>query len=146
SLMITQDWTNTLVTDGFNKPRGIGTYALNQPITGVGIRQYRYTTDMSVNPLTYGDLPTVVAPHGVGTIWCTVLWDMTWAIIQQQGSINPNIFNFNIAAVGGNSIALKLVLEGLRLQPCSPGFIDGRNAILKADTIFYGGQHSCAII
>ena len=142
-LMITQDWSATSPGDGFSKPRGIGTYALNQPITGLGIRQYRYTTDMSVNPMTYGNLSSVVAPHGVGTIWCTALWDMTWEIIQVAG-INPNIYN--IAAGGGNAIALKLVTEGMRLQPCSPGFIDGRNAILKADTLFFGAQYSCAII
>ena len=142
-LMITHDWTTALAGDGFSKPRGIGTYALNQAITGLGIRQYRYSTDMSVNPLTYGNLASVVAPHGVGTIWCTTLWDMTWEIIQLQG-INPNIFN--PAGGGGNAIALKLVSEGMRLQPCSPGFIDGRNAILKADTLFYGAQYSCAII
>jgi len=142
-LLITHDWSTALPGDGFSKPRGIGTYALNQPITGLGIRQYRYSTDMSVNPLTYGNLASVVAPHGVGTIWCTALWDMTWEIIQLAG-INPNIFN--PAAGGGNAIALKLVSEGMRLQPCSPGFIDGRNAILKADTLFYGAQYSCAII
>ena len=142
-LMITHDWSTAVAGDGFSKPRGIGTYALNQPITGLGIRQYRYSTDMSVNPLTYGNLASVVAPHGVGTIWCTALWDMTWEIIQLAG-INTNIFN--PAAGGGNAIALKLVSEGMRLQPCSPGFIDGRNAILKADTLFYGGQYSCAII
>ncbi len=142
-LMMTHDWATALPGDGFSKPRGIGTYALNQPITGVGIRQYRYTTDMSVNPLTYSNLPTVAHPHGTGTIWCTVLWDMTWEIIQTAG-INPSLHN--IGANGGNAIALKLVTEGLRLQPCSPGFIDGRNSILKADTLFYGAQYSCAII
>jgi hypothetical protein len=142
-LMMTHDWATAVPGDGFSKPRGIGTYALNQPITGVGIRQYRYTTDMAVNPMTYGNLPTVVHPHGTGTIWCTVLWDMTWEIIQIAG-INPSLHN--IGANGGNAIALKLVTEGLRLQPCSPGFISGRDAILKADTLFYGAQYSCAII
>lgn len=141
-LMITHDWATATINDGFNNPRGIGTYALNQPITGPGIRQFRYTTNMAINPMTYANLPTVAVPHGVGTIWCTALWDMTWYIIQQAG-INPNIYN--PAVTGGNSIALKLVIEGLRLQPCNPGFIDGRNAILRADTIFFGAQYSCAI-
>lgn len=143
-LMITHDWANASINDGFDKPRGIGTYALNQAITGPGIRQYRYTTNMAVNPMTYGNLPSVAVPHGVGTIWCTALWDMTWYIIQQAGVINPNIYN--PSAGGGNAIALKLVIEGLRLQPCGPGFIDGRNAILKADTLFFGAQYSCAIL
>lgn len=141
-LMITHDWAAANPNQGFNNPRGIGTYALNQPITGPGIRQYRYTTNMAVNPMTYANLPTVAVPHGVGTIWCTALWDMAWYIIQQAG-INPNLFN--PAAGGGNAIALKLVIEGLRLQPCNPGFITGRDAILRADTLFFGAQYSCAI-
>jgi hypothetical protein len=142
-LMMTQNWATSVVTDGFSSPRGIGTYVLNQPTTGVGVRQYKYCTDMTVNPLVYSNIATVAVPHGVGTIWCTVLWDMTWEIIKIQG-INPNLFN--IVGGGGNTIALKLVTEGMRLQPCSPGFIDGRNAILKADTLFFGARYSCAIL
>jgi hypothetical protein len=142
-LMITHNWATAQLGDGYNNPRGIGTYVLNQPVNGPGIRQYRYTTNMAINPMTYGNLPSVAVPHGVGTIWCTALWDMTWYIIQEAG-INPNLFD--PTGTGGNSIALKLVTEGLRLQPCGPGFIDGRNAILKADTLFFGAQYSCAII
>ena len=141
-LMLTHDWSTSLITDGFNKPRGIGTYALNQPITGVGIRQYPYTTNMAVNPFTYSNITTVAVPHGIGSVWCTILWDMTWDMIQLDG-INPNLYN--VAGTGGNSAALKLVSEGMRLQPCSPGFVDGRNAILKADTLFFGARYSCII-
>jgi hypothetical protein len=141
-LMLTHNWATAVATDGFNNPRGIGTYALNQPITGVGIRTYPYTTNMAVNPFTYSNVPSVAVPHGVGSVWCTMLWDMTWEMIQLDG-INPNIFN--VAATGGNSAALKLVSEGMRLQPCSPGFVTGRDAILRADTLFFGARYSCAI-
>jgi hypothetical protein len=37
------------------------------------------------------------------------------------------------------------MVEGMKLQPCSPGFIDARNAILKADTLFFAARYSCAI-
>jgi Fungalysin metallopeptidase (M36)/Secretion system C-terminal sorting domain len=141
-LMLTQDWSTSLITDGFNKPRGIGTYALNQPITGVGIRTYPYTTNMAVNPFTYANITSVAVPHGVGSVWCTILWDMTWDMIQLDG-INPNLYN--VSGTGGNSAALKLVSEGMRLQPCSPGFVTGRDAILKADTLFFGARYSCII-
>ncbi len=141
ALMYTTDWATATITDGFTKPRGIGTYALGQAVTGSGIRTQRYCTDMSVNNKVYlSSLPTT--PHNRGEIWCMALWEMTWEIIQAAG-INPNLFN--PSAGGGNAIALKLVTEGMRLQPCSPGFIDARNAILKADTLFFGAQYSCAI-
>src|SRR6476620_7802437 len=81
-------------------------------------------------------------PHAVGEIWASILWDMTWFIIQQDG-INPDIFTPN--GIGGNSVAYKLVMLGMKLQPCSPGFVDGRDAILKADTLLYNGKYSCTI-
>ncbi len=143
ALMATQNWATAVAGDGFNNPRGIGTYASGQAITGPGIRPRRYTTNMAINDITYANLPQQVAPHGVGFVWCTMLWDMTWEIIQSAG-INPNLFD--PTATGGNTVALKLVTEGMKLQPCSPGFIDGRNAILMADQLLYSGQYRCAII
>ncbi len=146
ALMLTTNWATATATDGFNIPRATGTYVLNQsPATGAGIRLYRYCTNMAVNPLTYASMgvaPVGTEVHNIGEIWCMALWEMTWQIIQTAG-INPNLFN--PAAGGGNAIAYKLFIEGMRLQACNPGFIDARNAILKADTLFYGGQYSCAI-
>lgn len=142
ALMLTQDWANSNVNTGFNSPRGLGTYAFRQGPNDLGIRSQKYTTNFAINNLVYAaTIPTEV--HDRGEIWCAVLWDMTWNIIQQVNSINPNIYN--ATGGGGNTIALKLVTEGLKLQPCGPGFIDGRNAILQADQLLYGGAYSCAI-
>jgi uncharacterized repeat protein (TIGR01451 family) len=145
SLMLTTNWATAQITDGPLK-RAIGTYALNQPTTGAGIRTYPYTTNMTVNPFTYADVgtgPAPLTPHRSGSIWATMIWDMTWEIIQEVGSISANLYD--ATGTGGNVVAMRLVTEGLKLQPCSPGFVDGRNAILKADTLLYGGQYSCAI-
>jgi len=140
ALMVTTDWATATVNDGV-LPRPIGTYALGQPVTGAGIRSRPYSTNMAINNLVYStNMPAQV--HNRGEYWCTVLWEMTWEMIQQTG-INPNLFNS--AGVGGNSASIKLVTEGMKLQPCGPGFIDARNAILKADTLFFGAQYSCAI-
>lgn len=40
---------------------------------------------------------------------------------------------------------MTLVMQGLKFQKCSPGFLDARNAILKADSILYGSKYRCAI-
>jgi extracellular elastinolytic metalloproteinase len=143
-LMMTHDWATAIATDGQNKPRGIGTYVYGAEPNGPGIRTYKYTTDMTINPFTYANVASTSggAVHYIGSIWCTFLWDVTWALIQTDG-INPNLFN--PSAPGGNTVAMRLVMEGMRLQPCSPGFVDGRNAILKADSILYGGVHACTI-
>lgn len=143
ALMLTQDWANSALADGFDNPRGIGTYALGQPITGAGIRTQKYCTNFTINNRSYAASISSQS-HTRGEIWCATLWDMTWNIINQVGSINPNLFN--ASGTGGNSIALKLVTEGLKLQPCNSGFLDGRDGILAADQLLYNGAYHCAIM
>ncbi|MCB9233263.1 MAG: T9SS-dependent M36 family metallopeptidase [Bacteroidia bacterium] len=123
--------------------RGIGTYAISEPPNGGGIRPAPYTTDMTVNPFTYGDISNTGAisqPHGIGFLWCNMLWEMTWNLIGQYG-FDPDIVN----GTGGNNMAMRLVIEGIKLQPCSPGFVNGRDAILAADNAIYGGANQCLI-
>ncbi len=147
-LMLTTNWATASLTSGSNL-RGIGNYVTGaNPTTGGGIRNFPYSTNLAVNPLTYADMGTGIIGtqvHNIGEIWCASIWEMTWAIIQQEGVINPNLYNFSSTTTGGNSIALKLVLEGMKLQPCSPGYVDARNAILAADRNLYCGRHACAI-
>ncbi len=144
ALMMTTDWSTALITDGFNKPRPMGTYVLAQATNGPGIRVHPYCTNMAVNPWTYAGVQSSGGEvHDIGEIWCATIWDMTWNIIQTAG-INANLFN--PAGAGGNTIALKLVMLGEKLQKCSPGFLDARDAILQADQVLYGGTYHCAIV
>jgi hypothetical protein len=128
------DWFGLMLTmktgDTGPKRRGIGTYALGQATTAQGIRPAPYSTDFAVNDFTYGDSnnPALSQPHGVGFVWCTMLWDLNWALIDRYG-YDANLYT----GTGGNNLAMQLVMDGLKLQPCSPGFVNGRNAILAAD-------------
>lgn len=126
--------------DTENDPRGTGTYALGEGIAGVGLRAKPYSSDFAVNNFTYDNIKTQVAPHGVGSVWATMLWDLTWDLIDEHG-FDPDLYN----GTGGNNVALQLVIDGLKLQPCSPGFVDGRDAILEADQIANGGANRCII-
>ena len=143
------DWFGLMLTiengDQSADPRGVGTYAAGQSTTGTGIRPAAYSTDFGINPYTYGDSndgANISQPHGVGFIYATALWDMTWALIDFYGGTpDPDIYNGN----GGNNVAMALVTESLKLQPCGPGMIDGRDAILQADQELYGGLHQCII-
>ena len=139
ALMLTTNWA----TAAANDRRPVGTYALNDQPDGFGIRPFPYSYDLSINPVTYADLPDanlLSQPHGIGTVWASMLWDMTWNIINIQGA-DTDMYH----GVGGNNIALQLVIDGLKLQTCNPGFVDGRDAILLADQLRYGGAHICAI-
>jgi extracellular elastinolytic metalloproteinase len=142
-LMLTME-PGDLATDA----RGTGTWLFGQGPAGAGIRPAPYSTDLGVNNFTYSNVGGVSIPHGVGFIWATMVWDMTWELIADHG-FNPDIYDD--WTTGGNNLALQLVMDGLKLQPCSPGFVDGRDAILAADDLltgdgtFFSGANQCAI-
>ncbi len=136
AIMLTTDWA----TASSHDRRGVGTYALGHEPHGKGTRTFPYSYDMNINPLTYADIASNTSSHYIGSIWCSMLWDMTWNIIDIAG-YSPDWQN----GTGGNNIALQLVMDGLKIQRCNPGFIDGRDAILLADEIRYNGLYKCAI-
>ncbi|HSO01742.1 MAG TPA: M36 family metallopeptidase [Gaiellaceae bacterium] len=143
------DWFGITLTtspsDTATTPRGVGTYVSFQPADGVGIRPTPYTTDMSVNPATYAsvaDIVNISQPHGIGYVWNSMLWEVYWNLVHKYG-YNANIYDEWYS--GGNNLALQLVMDGLKFQPCRPGFVDGRDAILAADRALTGGANQCEI-
>ena len=59
-------------SDAGTDRRGVGTYALGEPTNGDGIRNYPYSTDMSVDPRTYDAIKTAAVPHGLGSTWAAI--------------------------------------------------------------------------
>ncbi|MEO6189250.1 MAG: M36 family metallopeptidase [Saprospiraceae bacterium] len=118
--------------------RGVGNYAVSGPIDGTGIRRRPYTTDMNINEFTYTNINAET--HDLGEVWTAMLWDLYWAMSAKYG-FDPNFSNKN----SGNNKAIQLVMDGMKLQPCMPGFVDGRNAILQADKVDYNGENQCLI-
>ena len=144
------------VGDTANDARPIGNYVLGQGQNGGGIRSFPYSFDMNINPLTLDDANTrlpVGSPHAEGEIWAQVLWDMTWLLIDgiatpdSNGNptpglgYDPDLYN----GTGGNNVALQLVIDGMKLQPAMPSFLDARDAIIQADVINNGGANLRAI-
>jgi hypothetical protein len=124
------------------QPRGIGNYVSFRPADGPGIRPAPYTTDLAVNPVTYGDIGGLAIPHGVGYAWASMLWEVYWNLVQARG-YNPD--PYADWTTGGNNLAVQLVVDGMKLQVCRPGFVDGRDAILLADQALTGGANQCHI-
>lgn len=128
--------------DTRNDERGIGNYASARNASGRGIRQYPYSCDLAINPLTYDDLKSINTSqegfiYPVGEIWTSMLWEMYWNLVDQYGL--DTSFNDEES---GNFITGKLFIEGMKMSPCNPSFIEARNSILKADTMLYDGKHS----
>ena len=136
--------------DTRNDARGIGTYAMNQATTGVGIREYRYSTDMAVNPHTFADTNDMwytdvdgfdnIDVHSVGSVWSVILWDLAWNYIDRYG-YDANIYN----GTGGNNKVMRLVIDAMKLTPANPSLIQCRDAIIQADVNSTSGQNYCMI-
>jgi cysteine-rich repeat protein len=120
--------------------RAIGNYLLGAPPSGPGLRNFPYSTDLGVSPLTYSYLAVLNQPHGVGEVWAAALWEIYWSLVDVYG-FDPDL----IAGTGGNTISLDLVLEGMKLQPCEPTFLEARDAILAADDAVNAGLHECLL-
>jgi len=127
---------------GFDGSVGVGSWLVG----GRGIRRYEYSTDFSVNPFTFSDVNDASGVHEIGTIWATMLWDMSADLVTQVG-FSDDIYQSSdgASAQGGNNIAMQNVIDGMKLQPCNPNFVDARDAILMADSANYGGAHKCII-
>ncbi|MDP2454750.1 MULTISPECIES: T9SS-dependent M36 family metallopeptidase [unclassified Kaistella] len=131
--------------DNKDVARGIGTFASSELISGGGIRPAKYSPDFAINNFTYGKtngMGTNTAPtvHSIGFVWATMLWDLHWKYAEKYGYSSDVMAN----STNGSTKVLQLVTDGLKLQACSPTFIDGRNAILAAD-LASGGTDKCMI-
>lgn len=140
------DWLGLVLTADPSEtgptPRGVGTWALGEPVDGAGIRAARYSTDFAVNDFTYDRIKGTSGPHPLGHVWATIIWEVYWALVDEHG-FNPNIYDD--WDTGGNNLALRLVQDGMKNQPCSPGFVDGRDGILAADVALTGGANQCIL-
>ncbi len=130
-------WMTTRPGDIGSTNRYVATYDNGDAYaTGPGFRHKPYTTNFSAagNNYTYAQLGSATGQysetHDVGEVWTTVLWDLDWQFIYKYG-YNADFFSPN----GGNNKMLKLVLDGCKLQVCQPGFLDGRDALLRADSV-----------
>lgn len=113
-----------------------------------GIRRFPYSTDNSVNPLTWADVDDVTADysggipvsplgfenngalsvHNIGEVWALSLWEVRSRIIADPAGANGDVPT-------GNLTMLQIVTDALKLTPSNPSFIDARDALILADCI-----------
>ena len=127
------------VGDKGTDARGIGNFADRGSVTSPGIRSSPYSTDMNINPNRF-DQTTGAETHRLGEVWTSMCWDLYWKMTEKYG-FDADV----IHGKGGNNKAIKLVFDGMKIQACQPGFVDGRDAILAADKKNFGGENECLI-
>lgn len=130
----------------------VGGYATYQLFAGFdtnyyyGIRRYPTTiwaftgeNDCRHNPLTFADIDvtqfntdngcfarnpigstTADQIHNLGEVWSSILWEVRDKLIQQHGTTE------------GNRRVLQYIMDGMKIAPLNPTFLQERDAILAA--------------
>jgi len=143
------DWWSLFYTFGPTNEtvRGIGTYALNQPTTGTGIRTQRYdkNPEPNSNTWTYESLHGLTQSHAIGEKWGQAYWYVQGRLEDEHGfDLDPYAFT-GTGSDAGNIRAMFYIIEGLKNSVCGPSFTDVRDGILAAAASSYGGIDVCRI-
>lgn len=112
-----------------------------------GIRNFLYSTSLETNPQVYTNVDQYTRVHPIGAIWASMLYEVLWNLIDKHGKNDAGTpdFDANGVPTDGKYLAMKVVLDGLALQPCNPTFVSARDAIIDADKALTGGQNACEI-
>ncbi|CAE6441585.1 unnamed protein product, partial [Rhizoctonia solani] len=131
------EWTEQ--TSAKERDFTLGSYVNTQ-----SIRTYPYSTNMTTNPRTYATLKGLGDGdlHSIGEVWALLWHEIYVALIAKYG-FTTNKNDPTLAA--GNTIALHLFIDGLKLQPCNPTYISARDAVIQADANRYGGVNTCLL-
>ena len=126
------DDTNDPAVDDTDGPELYGEYTTDNH--NAGMRPYAYSTEMSVNPTTYGDLcgSGICGVHANGQIWANALFTARRNLIDDHGPAGREIMNL-------------LIVDAMKLSPCNPSMLDMREAILLADRIDNLGANRCSL-
>jgi len=71
---------------------------------------------------------------------------MNWLLIDKYGFEPDMRGGFDSTRIRGNTLAMQLVIDGLKLQPANPSFATARDAILQADQVLTGGSNQSLIM
>ncbi|KAF2218306.1 fungalysin metallopeptidase [Elsinoe ampelina] len=146
-----EGWSDFMATavrlkaaDTRTKNYGVGDWIANK---AGGIRAYQYSTSLTTNPLTYTSVNGMTAVHQIGTVWASMLYEVLWGLIGKYGKNDAAKPTFTSPGLpsDGKYLAMKLVMDGMALQPCNPNFVQARDAIIDADEALTGGANACIL-
>lgn len=96
-------------------------------------------------------LNSVSAMSSLREAWYHLLtvysYEVMWNLIDARGNTDAEVPELDGSGVprDGRYLAMKLVLDGLALQPCNPTFLQARDAILDADRALTDGSNLCEL-
>ncbi|OAQ28048.1 hypothetical protein K457DRAFT_139171 [Linnemannia elongata AG-77] len=113
--------------------------------SGNGIRRFPYSTSLDTNPETFKimDKSEYWGVHAKGEVWAEMLYEV-YRNLNLRLPFTEDWYT-NDKTKYANTLVLQLVVDGLKLQPCMPSFIQARDAILQAEKLLTDGEYQCDI-
>lgn len=141
-----EGWSDALALVFQQKPTNKRTdvFPNAQYAYGRNNRRYLYSTNLTVNPSLYSyiDREDYAEVHSKGEVWAVILMEVYWNLVDRLG-FTADLYSASIEK--GNTLFLQLMINGMKLQPCDPTFIQARDAFLQAEVSLTKGVHVCAI-
>lgn len=109
-------------------------------------RKYPISSDTSINPLMYSDLSynenEKFGTYKACEVWSVMLHEIFWNVVEVYKNV-PEFYvkdNQRLPFAPSNFIVMKIVVDGMKLQPCNPTFISARDSIITAVKNFNGSN------
>jgi extracellular elastinolytic metalloproteinase len=152
----------------------MGTWAANET-DGIRNYPYSTNTTINPSTYKTLDKGGYWGVHAIGEVWAEILFVVSSKLVEKYGwntSLFPPVPNADgsipedkaeefyqpvaydtngkpkhtrLIPKHGNTLMVQLVLDGMKLQPCRPGFFEARDAIIQADEILTGGDNFCLL-
>ena len=113
-----------------------GQYAIAAYLTSNpqgSFRRAPYSIRPGVYPNTYADISSNSEVHAVGEIWANALWIARAMLVGRYGFVT------------GTNTVIQLQLDGYKMAPMNPDFLDVRDSILSADLANNAGINQCLL-
>ncbi|KAI9221782.1 Fungalysin metallopeptidase-domain-containing protein [Blastocladiella britannica] len=129
--------------DTRDTPQPLGVFVINK---AKGIRTFPYSTNLKVNPLKYSNLAQQAFQevHKAGEVWTSALFEVYWNLRDKLGKVAD--LRQGAASGKGDALFLQIMLDGMKLQPCNPTFLQARDAFIQAEKNLTGGKFACDVI
>jgi hypothetical protein len=149
ALTVRADDTATASNANWNGAYALATYATGAPNVNnayyFGIRRYPYSTDMTINPLTFKHVQNGIAlpvgppvafgqsgttnseVHNTGEVWSNMLWECYAALLRDTQGAAPRL-----TFAQAQDRMRNYIVASYKMTPISPTFLEARDAVLAA--------------
>ncbi|KAJ7631813.1 Fungalysin metallopeptidase-domain-containing protein [Mycena rosella] len=139
------EWTEQ--KDATIKDYVVGAFVGNK---AQGLRSKPYSTDKTVNPLTFASAGQLQEVHNIGEVWANMLHNVYAALVDDLGFASDAATNRTgpraTSSLPAHLVSLKFCFSHYRASPACIYSISARDAWVQADANRFNGANRCTVL